>query len=140
MIPGLNDAELERILAACAAAGATRAGYVLLRLPLEIRAAVRGLGAGRISPTAPRASWRWCGRRGAGRLYDSRFGTRQTGTGAYADMLAARFRLAVGRLGLGGARVVSQALDCSQFAPPPAGPGPGPAAAAGTAVGLVRRR
>ena len=36
MIPGINDAELERILAAAAGAGATRAGYVLLRLPLEI--------------------------------------------------------------------------------------------------------
>src|SRR4051812_20091097 len=37
MIPGLNDAELERILGDCARAGATRAGYVLLRLPLELR-------------------------------------------------------------------------------------------------------
>ena len=41
-------------------------------------------------------------------------------------MLAARFRLAVGRLGLGGARVVSQALDCSQFAPPPEAPAQAP--------------
>src|SRR3546814_15192437 len=37
MIPALNDSEMERILAAAAGAGATSAGYVLLRLPLEIK-------------------------------------------------------------------------------------------------------
>ena len=123
MIPGLNDAELERILAACAAAGATRAGYVLLRLPLEIRQLFEEWATTHFPDRAARILALVRETRG-GAMYDSRFGARQTGTGAYADMLAARFRLAVGKLGLGGARVVSQALDCSQFAPPPAAHGP----------------
>ena len=123
MIPGLNDAELERILAACATAGATRAGYVLLRLPLEIRQLFEDWATTHFPDRAARILALVRETRG-GAMYDSRFGTRQTGTGAYADMLAARFRLAVGKLGLGGARVVSQALDCSQFAPPPAAHGP----------------
>ncbi len=118
MIPGLNDAELERILATCAEAGATRAGYVLLRLPLEIRQLFEEWAETHFPDRAARILALVRETRG-GATYDSRFGTRQTGTGPYADMLAARFRLAVGKLGLGGARVVSQALDCSQFAPPP---------------------
>ncbi|MDN3563758.1 PA0069 family radical SAM protein [Paeniroseomonas aquatica] len=118
MIPGLNDAELERILATCAEAGATRAGYVLLRLPLEIRELFEEWAQAHFPDRAARILALVRETRG-GATYDSRFGARQTGTGPYADMLAARFRLAVGRLGLGGARVVSQALDCSQFAPPP---------------------
>ena len=54
-----------------------------------------------------------------GRAYDSRFGIRQTGTGAYADMLARRFQVAAARLGLTGTNARSQKLDCTQFAPPP---------------------
>ena len=54
-----------------------------------------------------------------GKAYDSRFGIRQTGTGAYADMLAWRFQVAAARLGLTGTNARSQPLDCSQFAPPP---------------------
>ena len=38
MIPALNDMEMERILARAADAGAAAAGYILLRLPLEIKA------------------------------------------------------------------------------------------------------
>ena len=37
VIPGLNDHELESVLEAAAKAGATRAMYVTLRLPLEIK-------------------------------------------------------------------------------------------------------
>ena len=56
----------------------------------------------------------------AGALYDSRFGARQTGTGAYADMLAARFRLAIARLGMNRVGVGAQGLDCSRFRVPEA--------------------
>jgi DNA repair photolyase len=118
MIPGLNDAELERILAASAAAGATRAGYVLLRLPLEIRQLFEEWVHAHVPDRAARILALVRETRG-GALNDSRFGQRQTGTGAYADLLADRFRLAVRKHGFGGSRVVSQALDCSQFAPPP---------------------
>ena len=56
MIPGLNDAEMERILAAASEAGAGTASYVLLRLPLEGAADVRGLaGAAFPGPCPPRA-------------------------------------------------------------------------------------
>ncbi len=118
MIPGLNDAELERILAASAAAGATRAGYVLLRLPLEIRQLFEEWVHTHVPDRAARILALVRETRG-GALNDSRFGRRQTGTGAYANLLADRFRLAARKHGFGGARVVSQALDCSQFAVPP---------------------
>jgi DNA repair photolyase len=52
-----------------------------------------------------------------GRDYDNRFGRRQTGRGAYADMLGARFRAACRRLGLDGERY-QESLDRSQFEPP----------------------
>jgi len=50
-----------------------------------------------------------------GRNYDSRFGSRMRGEGAFADLLAQRFALARKRLGLESRDF---ALDCSQFAPP----------------------
>ncbi|MDI3307444.1 MAG: PA0069 family radical SAM protein [Acetobacteraceae bacterium] len=119
MIPGLNDAELERILAACAAAGATRAGYVLLRLPLEIAGLFEDWLHAHMPDRAARVLALVRQTRG-GNLYDSRFGKRQSGTGPYAEMLASRFRVAVERLGLNRAGVRGQGLDCSQFAVPDA--------------------
>jgi len=123
MIPGLNDAELERIMAASAAAGATRAGYVLLRLPHEIAGMFEAWLRTHMPDRAARVLALVRETR-AGALYRSGFGERQTGTGPYADLLAARFRQAVARLGLGGTNARSQPLDCGQFAPPaPAGTG-----------------
>ncbi|RAI55952.1 PA0069 family radical SAM protein [Roseicella frigidaeris] len=117
MIPGLNDAELERILSESAAAGATRAGYVLLRLPLEIAPLFEEWLQAHVPDRAARVLALVRETRG-GRTYDSRWGLRQTGIGVYADMLARRFRLAATRLGLLGTNARSQPLDCSQFAPP----------------------
>ena len=117
MIPGLNDAELERILSESAAAGATRAGYVLLRLPLEIAPLFEEWLQAHVPDRAARVLALVRETRG-GRTYDSRWGLRQTGSGVYADMLARRFRLAATRLGLLGTNARSQPLDCSQFAPP----------------------
>jgi DNA repair photolyase len=54
-----------------------------------------------------------------GALYDSRFGTRQTGTGAVAEMIAQRFRIAMRRFGLEGRGNMGAALDCTQFRVPP---------------------
>ncbi len=99
MIPFINDAELERILAAARDAGATAAGYILLRLPLE----VAGLFEEWLEAHYPQASARVLSvlrdMRG-GALYTSRWGERMRGTGAFADLLAARFRSAAGKLGL----------------------------------------
>jgi len=117
MIPGLNDAELERILAASLEAGATRAGYVLLRLPHE----VAGLFEAWLKTHMPDRAARVLAlvrETRAGALYRSSFGERQTGTGPYADLLAARFHQAATRMGLAGTNARSQPLDCSQFAPP----------------------
>jgi DNA repair photolyase len=121
MIPGLNDAELERILEMSARAGAGRAGYVLLRLPLEIRGMFEAWLARHHPDRAARVLALVRETRG-GQLYDSRFGQRQTGTGAYADLLAQRFRLALSRFSLDGRGRMSAALDCSQFRAPETAP------------------
>ncbi|MEK0083212.1 PA0069 family radical SAM protein [Benzoatithermus flavus] len=99
IIPGLTDAEIEAILEQAAAAGASTAGRVLLRLPYE----VKDLFAGWLEAHFPlRARHvlslvRQC--RG-GRLNDPDFGSRMRGQGAFAELIAQRFRKAVRRLGL----------------------------------------
>ena len=119
MIPGVNDAELETILERAAAAGASSAGYVLLRLPLEIKQLFEEWLARHMPDRAARVLSLIRQTRG-GALYDSRFATRQKGTGAYADLLAQRFAVATRRLGLERRGGGVAALDCSQFRVPPA--------------------
>ncbi|HLZ67092.1 MAG TPA: hypothetical protein VKQ29_12740 [Aliidongia sp.] len=117
MIPGLNDHEMEAILEASKAAGADTAGYVALRLPLEIK----DLFAEWLEAQAPlRAKHVLTLIRDIreGKLYQSEFGERMRGNGAYADLLAQRFRLAQKRIGLNQTREL-QTLDCSQFRRPP---------------------
>jgi DNA repair photolyase len=118
VIPALTDHELEAILAAAAAAGADTAGYVLLRLPHEIK----DLFAEWLEAHAPARKARVLARvrdsRGGG-LYDSRWGLRQTGTGSYARLIAERFRLAARRAGLASER---WDLDAGRFTPPAADP------------------
>jgi DNA repair photolyase len=121
MIPGLNDAELERILEMSARAGATRAGYVLLRLPLEIREMFEAWMQKHHPERAARVLALVRETR-AGAMYDSRFGTRQTGTGPYAELLAQRFKLALRRFGMDGRGRFSSGLDCSRFQVPDAAP------------------
>jgi DNA repair photolyase len=119
MIPAVNDMELERILEACAQAGATRGGYVLLRLPLEIAQLFEEWLTLHLPDRAKRVLALVRETRG-GALYDSGWGRRQTGTGPYAELLAQRFRIAAARLGLDRTGVGRQALDCSQFRVPAA--------------------
>lgn len=114
MIPGLNDAELERILDVCAHAGATGAGYVLLRLPHELKAMFEEWLQAHFPDRAAHVLSLVRQTRG-GALNDARFGHRFTGHGAYADLLAARFARATRKLGLDGWQA---ALDCTKFAPP----------------------
>jgi len=121
MIPGLNDAELEKILAASASAGATRAGYVLLRMPHEIRELFEAWLRQHHPERAARVLALIRETRG-GALNDSRFGVRHRGTGAYAEMLAQRFKLALHRNGLDGRRSLSAALDCTHFRGPETAP------------------
>jgi DNA repair photolyase len=117
MIPGVNDAELEAILERAAAAGATSAGYVLLRLPLEIRQLFEEWLARHMPDRARRVLSLIRETRG-GALYDSRFGVRQTGSGVYADLLAQRFAMAARRHGLERRGGGASALDTSAFRVP----------------------
>ncbi len=114
MIPALNDSELESLLEAAADAGARRAGYVLLRLPLEIA----GLFTEWLEANYPdRAKKVMSLLRSAhkGQDYRSEWKVRGRGDGPYAELIAARFRNAVKRLGLNTARFE---LRTDLFRPP----------------------
>lgn len=116
MIPMINDHELEALLEAAREAGAGAAGYVLLRLPLELADLFEAWLREHFPARAEHvlSLIRQC--RGGARN-DSRFGVRMRGEGQLADLLAQRFRLACKRLGY-PRREEHQALDCSRFAPP----------------------
>ncbi len=116
MIPALNDAELEAILEAAAAAGAATAGYVLLRLPLEIKTLFEEWLEAHYPDRKARVLKLVRETRG-GQLYDPAWGTRMRGRGVYADLLARRFEVACRRLGLDR---TAWHLDTSQFRRPPA--------------------
>lgn len=116
MIPSLNEPELERILEASRDAGATEAGYIMLRLPLEIADLFGEWLEDEVPNRAARIMKLVREMRG-GRAYDARFGLRMVGTGPYAALVAKRFRVATARLGLNARRL---RLDPSQFAVPPA--------------------
>ena len=116
MIPALNDAELEAILATAKEAGARYADYTLLRLPLEIRDLFVEWLETHYPDRARHVMTLVRDTRG-GKDYDSTWGQRRTGTGLYADMMNKRFLLARRKLGLDRR---PPALDVSQFAPPPA--------------------
>ncbi len=113
LIPVLTDHELETILAAVHAAGARQAGYVLLRLPLEIKDMFADWLEQHFPDKAQHILNRIYDARG-GKAYDARFGERMRGTGVFAELLAKRFRLACKRLDFPGMRD----LDSSQFRPP----------------------
>jgi len=120
VIPGLTDADLERILERAAEAGASRAGSLLVRLPLEVADLFEGWLRNHYPDRAERvlSLIRQC--RG-GHLNDARFGIRMSGTGPMAELLEQRYRLAAGRLGLvpgTEGRAVDWDLDGSQFRPP----------------------
>ena len=99
VIPVLTDAELEAILAAASDAGATSAGYVLLRLPYEIKDLFKQWLAVHAPLSAEHVMARVHDIRG-GKDNDARFGTRMRGQGIYADLIRNRFQLACRRLGL----------------------------------------
>ncbi len=99
IIPALTDPEIERILDAAKEAGARSAGYVMLRLPLEISVLFREWLASEFPDRAERVMHLMQSMHG-GRDYTSDWGVRQRGTGPYADQVGMRFRLAIKRLGL----------------------------------------
>jgi DNA repair photolyase len=114
LIPALNDSEMESILAAAAEAGATSAGYLLLRLPLEIKDLFREWLEAHEPGRAKHVMSLIRSMRG-GRDYDSAWHLRQKGTGPYASMIAQRFQIAIKRLGLNREHAD---LDVSKFRRP----------------------
>ena len=115
VIPVLTDHELESILEAAAAAGARWAGYVLLRLPYEVKDLFREWLAAHLPDTADHVMSIVRQMRG-GKDYDSSFGTRMRGTGPLSELLRSRFQIACRRLGLGTGR--QQPPNTSLFRPP----------------------
>jgi len=114
MIPGLNDHEMEAILEASTEAGATRAGFTVLRLPLEIKDLFdEWLRANR--PDRAERVLSLIRQLRGGALYQAEFGLRMKGEGPIAQLLSARFSAAVKRLGLNRVRY---RLDTLRFAVP----------------------
>ncbi len=99
MIPGLNDSELEAILEAAADAGAGSAGFILVRLPHELKELFSEWLETHVPTRAAHVESLIRDTRG-GRLYEARFGERMRGQGPYAELLANRFRVASRRYGL----------------------------------------
>jgi DNA repair photolyase len=116
IIPAINDTEIEAIIETVAAAGATHASYIFLRLPHEVSQLFQDWlqvhfpeRASHVMSLLRQAA--------GGKDYDNRFGLRQTGRGPYAEMLATRFRAACRKHGIGADRY-QEKLDCSRFLPP----------------------
>ncbi len=116
VIPGLTDKDLEAILEAAVAHGATYAGWIMLRLPREVAPLFRDwleahhpLRAAHVMSLVQQVR--------GGRDYDAAFGTRMRGTGTFAELIEQRFDLASKRLGLARDRTP---LDRSRFRPPKA--------------------
>ncbi len=99
IIPGLNDHEMEDVLAAARDAGARTGSYVLLRLPLEIKDLFTEWLQAHYPDRAERVMTLVRDCRG-GRAYDSEWGKRMKGSGPFADMVARRFAMACRRNGL----------------------------------------
>ena len=96
VIPGLTDHELPSILRAAAEAGASSAGFVVLRLPHG----VKELFSDWLSEHFPERREKVLNRLRSlhgGALYDSRFAHRQRGSGEFADQIQALFELGLKR-------------------------------------------
>jgi len=114
MIPALNDAEMEKIVEAAARAGAGHAGYVLLRLPLELREMFESWLHTHF-PDRARHVLSLIRETRSGELNDSRFHHRFSGQGVYANLLSRRFVRVTRQFGLDNNRTQ---LACDRFAVP----------------------
>lgn len=119
VIPAINDQELEAMVEDAAAAGVRSAGYVLLRLPLEVAEIFRQWLAVNMPDRAAHVMSLVQGTRD-GRDNSPQFGERMRGTGAWAQLLRDRFRLACRKHGLSRERDMPP-LDTTQFRPPSRG-------------------
>ncbi|WP_044041470.1 PA0069 family radical SAM protein [Caballeronia insecticola] len=115
VIPFVTEQDMERVLEACAEAGASSASYIVLRLPWEVAPLFKDWLAAHFPDRADRVMSRVRDMRG-GKDYDSNFATRMKGEGLWADMLKQRFRQATKRLGLNARQ--RGILDMSEFQRP----------------------
>jgi len=114
-IPGLNDHEMEGVLQRAAEAGARGAGYVALRLPLEIKDLFEEWLATDHPDRASRVMSLIRQIRG-GKAYDSQWGKRMKGEGPIAALMSRRFATAKQRYGLAEP---PPPLDLTHFRIPP---------------------
>ena len=114
IIPFINEPEIERVLEAAAAAGATSAFGIVLRLPWEVNPLFQRWLDQHYPDRAARVMARVREMRG-GKDYDSSFGTRMKGEGVWARLLQQRLAKAKKRYGLDSERT---ALDLTQFKKP----------------------
>ncbi|MDE1887024.1 MAG: PA0069 family radical SAM protein [Gammaproteobacteria bacterium] len=119
IIPVVNDHEIEHILELAAEAGACCAGYVLLRLPHEVKDLFREWLHAHLPERAAHVMSVIRQMRG-GQDYQAEFGTRMRGTGEYAELIARRFALACKKFRLDNLRRMR--LSCAHFQPAPGGP------------------
>ncbi|MGC1456822.1 MAG: PA0069 family radical SAM protein [Steroidobacteraceae bacterium] len=115
VIPAITDHELEQVLAAVAQAGARQAGYVILRLPHELKVLFREWLETHYPARAAHVMSIIQSMRG-GQDNDPRFGSRMRGTGPFAQLLRQRFQLACARNGL--ARGAAPPLPTNLFRAP----------------------
>jgi DNA repair photolyase len=118
VIPALTDHEMEHILEAAKTAGASSAGYVLLRLPHELKELFREWLAEHYPDRAKHVMSLINQSRG-GKDYQAEFGTRMVGTGVFAQLLRTRFDLAKRKFGFEGAEHRHE-LRTDLFRPPAA--------------------
>ncbi len=116
VIPALNDRHMEQVLDAAAAAGARHAGYVMLRLPHEIKDLFKDW-LERHAPLRAAHVMSLVRQIRDGRDNDPQFGSRMRGSGEFAALIERRFRLACERLGLNKSR---HEFDTGRFRPPQA--------------------
>jgi DNA repair photolyase len=114
VIPAINDNEIERILDAAAAVGVKSAGYVLLRLPLEVRDIFREWLLANY-PDRFRHVMSLIRQMRGGKDYDANWNARMTGSGPYAWLIGRRVEAACERLGMNKLRV---SLTTEHFRPP----------------------
>jgi DNA repair photolyase len=120
IIPALNDRDMEAVLERAAEAGASMAGYTVLRLPWELKALFREWLSIHVPQRAEHVM-SLVQQMNGGRDYDSDFRTRMRGQGPFAELLRRRFEVATRKHGFARAR--SLQLDVSRFAAPrPPGP------------------
>ncbi len=120
VIPAITDHEMEAILQAAHAAGASFASYVMLRLPHEVKILFRDWLSAHY-PDRAKHVMSLINQASGGKDYDARFGVRMRGTGPYAELLRQRFEIASRKLGFCDSEE-RQRLNTRAFRPPSTSP------------------